>query len=116
MMGIGSELDLLPTFARLANATVPGGRTIDGHDLSATLTKGAPSPRETVFYYNGARLTGVRHRAFKLHLAVAAGSGATGARRQSRHRRVRRGSSTTSMKIRQRSSISRRSVLTSSAS
>ena len=78
-IGIGSELDLLPTFATLANAAVPGGRTIDGQDLSATLTKGAPSPRETVFYYNGVTLTGVRHRAFKLHLAVAAGSGASGA-------------------------------------
>ncbi len=43
------------------------------------LTKGARSPRETVFYYNGVTLTGVRHRAFKLHLAVAAGSGASGA-------------------------------------
>ena len=78
-IGIGSEIDLLPTFARLANASVPAGRTIDGQDLSATLTKGAPSPRETLFYYNGVTLTGVRHRAFKLHLAVAAGSGATGA-------------------------------------
>ena len=77
--GIGSELDLLPTFARLAGATVPPDRSLDGQDLSATLTKGAPSPRETLFYYNGVRLTGVRHRAFKLHLAVAAGSGAGGA-------------------------------------
>ena len=78
-MGIGSEMDLLPTFARLAGASLPPGRSLDGQDLSATLTKGAPSPRETVFYYNGAKLTGVRHRAFKLHLAVAAGSGASGA-------------------------------------
>ena len=78
-MGIGSELDLLPTFARLANATVPGAQALDGQDLSATLTKGAASPRETVFYYNGVRLTGVRHRAFKLHLPVAAGSTAAGA-------------------------------------
>jgi arylsulfatase A-like enzyme len=77
--GIGSVMDLLPTFARLAGAGVPAGRLLDGQDLSATLTKGAPSPRETVFYYNGATITGVRHRAFKLHLAMAAGSGATGA-------------------------------------
>jgi arylsulfatase A-like enzyme len=77
--GIGSEMDLLPTFARLANASLANSRPLDGQDLSATLTKGAPSPRETVFYYNGARLTGVRHRAFKLHLAVPAGSGAGGA-------------------------------------
>ena len=78
-VGIGSEMDLLPTFARLAGASVPPGRSLDGQDLSATLTNGAPSPRDTVFYYNGARLTGVRHLAFKLHLAGAAGSGAGGA-------------------------------------
>jgi len=78
-VGIGSEMDLLPTFARLAGASVPPGRSLDGKDLSATLTNGAPSPRDTVFYYNGARLTGVRHLAFKLHLAGAAGSGAGGA-------------------------------------
>ena len=77
--GIGSEMDLLPTFARLAGAGAPAGRSLDGQDLSATLTKGAPSPRETIFYYNGASLTGVRHRAFKLHLSMAAGSGAAGA-------------------------------------
>ena len=78
-VGIGSEMDLLPTFARLAGAIVPTSRSLDGQDLSATLTKGAPSSRETVFYYNGARLAGVRHRAFKLHLAMAAGSGGIGA-------------------------------------
>src|SRR5215203_5838433 len=45
-LGIGSEMDLLPTFARLAGATVPPGRPLDGQDLSLTLTKGGPSPRE----------------------------------------------------------------------
>ena len=44
-----------------------------------TLTKGGPSSRETLFYYNLTRLTGVRHREFKLHLTVAPGNGAIGA-------------------------------------
>ena len=78
-VGIGSEMDLLPTFGSLAGAIVPAGRALDGQDLSAALTKGAPSSRETIFYYNGARVTGVRHRAFKLHFAMPAGSGAIGA-------------------------------------
>jgi arylsulfatase A-like enzyme len=77
-VGIGSEMDLLPTFARFAGASVPPGRSLDGFDLSATLTKGVSSPREAIFYYHGARLTGVRHRMFKLHLAMAAGGGAPG--------------------------------------
>jgi arylsulfatase A-like enzyme len=68
--GIGSELDLLPTFARLAGAEAPRGRQLDGHDLSATLQKGAASPRETLIYYAGATPTGVRHRGFKLHRAM----------------------------------------------
>jgi uncharacterized sulfatase len=78
-VGIGSEMDLLPTFGSLAGAVVPAGRALDGQDLSVTLTKSAPSPRETVFYYNGAKVTGVRHRTFKLHFAMLAGSGAIGA-------------------------------------
>jgi arylsulfatase A-like enzyme len=77
--GIGSELDLLPTFATLANSEIPTARPLDGQDLSATLRKRAPSPRDTLFYYNGVRLTGVRHGAFKLHVEVPAGSGAGGA-------------------------------------
>jgi hypothetical protein len=48
-------------------------------DLSATLRTGAPSPRDTVFYYASSGLTGVRRGAFKLHQAMAAGSGAAGA-------------------------------------
>jgi arylsulfatase A len=70
--GIGSELDLLPTFARLARVDAPA-RQLDGYDLSSTLQRRAASPRDTLFYYNGARLTGVRRGAFKLHLQVPIG-------------------------------------------
>jgi arylsulfatase A-like enzyme len=75
--GIGSELDVLPTLARLAGAEAPKDRVLDGYDLSATL-RGAktPSPRETLFYYRAATLSGVRHRSFKLHKdAPATGRG-----------------------------------------
>jgi arylsulfatase A-like enzyme len=76
--GIGSELDLLPTLAHVAGAAAPADRPIDGMDLSATLRTGAPSPRDAVFYYAASGLTGVRRGAFKLHQAMAAGSGAAG--------------------------------------
>jgi arylsulfatase A len=65
--GMGSELDLLPTFARLAGANPPGDRPIDGVDLSTTLKKGGASPRTEHFYY-GARLVAVRQGSYKLHL------------------------------------------------
>ena len=75
--GIGSELDVLQTLARLAGAETPKDRALDGYDLSSALrSAAAPSPRETLFYYRGATLSGVRHRSFKLHKdAPATGRG-----------------------------------------
>jgi arylsulfatase A len=66
-MGVGSQLDLLPTLAALAGAAVPADRPLDGVDLSPTLREGAPSPRDTVFYY-GSQLVGVRKGPYKLLL------------------------------------------------
>jgi arylsulfatase A len=73
--GIGSELDLLQTFAAVAGATPPSDRPLDGYDLSATLKRGAPSPRQTIFYYATnagypAPLVAVRQGPYKLHLQV----------------------------------------------
>ena len=73
--GIGSELDLLPTFARLAGANLPSGRVLDGVDLSGTLLKGTASPRDVVYYYWNATLTGVRRGPFKLHRALQPAGG-----------------------------------------
>jgi arylsulfatase A-like enzyme len=74
--GIGSELDVLQTFAGLAGAKPPGDRVLDGYDLSATLRTGAASPRDTLFYYGGRGLAAVRHGPYKAHFIVP-GSGAT---------------------------------------
>jgi arylsulfatase A len=72
--GIGSELDLLQTFASLTGASAPGDRPLDGYDLSPTLKTGAPSPRKAVFYYTST-LAAVRQGAFKLHLQAPENSG-----------------------------------------
>ena len=68
--GIGSELDVMQTFAAMAGAQVPTDRVLDGHDLSATLRGSAPSPRETVFYYGSGGLAAVRRGAFKAHFMI----------------------------------------------
>jgi arylsulfatase A len=77
--GIGSELDILQTFASLAGAQPPTDRILDGYDLSATLGGKVPSPRDTLFYYGDNGLTAVRHGAYKAHFAVPGGGGWPGA-------------------------------------
>jgi len=71
--GLGSELDLLQTFASLAGAQAPTDRVLDGYDLSPTLKGNGPSPRHSLFYYasTGAGvLSAVRHDSFKAHFVV----------------------------------------------
>jgi uncharacterized sulfatase len=78
--GIGSELDVLQTFATLAGAQVPADRILDGYDLSATLRSGAPSPRDTLFYYGASGLAAVRRGAYKAHFLIPPPGNELGAR------------------------------------
>ena len=64
---MGATLDLLPTFAKLAGATLPDDRVYDGHDLSPVLFGTGKSPRENLFYYHGATLFAVRKGQHKAH-------------------------------------------------
>jgi arylsulfatase A-like enzyme len=68
-------LDLFVTCAKLAGGAVPTDRPIDGLDLAPTLFDGAPSPRQELFYYRGARLMAVRKGHYKAHLLTQAGYG-----------------------------------------
>ncbi len=65
--GIGSTLDLLPTFCKLAGVKAPTDRVLDGYDLSGVLHGQGGSPRQTMFYWRGSKLYAVRHGAFKAH-------------------------------------------------
>ena len=49
--GIGVNVDLMATIAALAGAAIPAGRLFDSVDLSPTLIRGEPSPRQEWFYY-----------------------------------------------------------------
>lgn len=63
-------VDVLPTFAGLAGAEIPGDRTIDGHDVWPVLSGRAPQSlddRGWAFYRDGA-LEAVRRGPWKLFL------------------------------------------------
>ena len=65
-----TSMDLLPTFAKLANSAVPSDRIIDGKDISPILLgeERAKSPHEAFFYHKGKALMAVRSGDWKLHL------------------------------------------------
>lgn len=56
-------IDLLPTLCALAGSEAPQG--IDGKDLSAVLTRGAPSPREEVLLFQDEAVVGIRTQKWK---------------------------------------------------
>ena len=65
-----TEMDLLPTLAKLAGAAPPGDRIIDGRDVWPLLCSqpGAQSPHEAFYYFSRKRLEAVRSGAWKLWL------------------------------------------------
>lgn len=67
---MSGNIDLLPTFVRLAGGTVPTDRTIDGKDIAPLLLgQKRESPHEAWFYYNGSKLEAVRVGTWKLAMA-----------------------------------------------
>ena len=72
---MGSTLDLLPTFVKLAGGEVPSDRPIDGLDLSPALFGRGPSPRQTMFFYRGTSLYALRKGPWKAHFITKAAYG-----------------------------------------
>jgi arylsulfatase A len=67
---VTGNLDILPTFVKLAGGTLPTDRKIDGGDMSGLLLgKTKDSPREAQYYFNGNRLEAVRQGPWKLAIA-----------------------------------------------
>jgi arylsulfatase A-like enzyme len=64
---IGSTMDIYTTCVNLAGGQVPDDRTVDGVDLTPTLLREEPSPRDHMFFYRGQELYAVRLGAFKAH-------------------------------------------------
>ncbi len=63
-------MDMLPTIAKLAGATVPADRIIDGNDITDLVhgVEGAKSRKTAFYYYQQTRLLAVRSGRWKLHL------------------------------------------------
>jgi arylsulfatase A len=67
---VTANIDLLPTFVKLAGGTVPAERKIDGADITPLLLgKSQESPREAHYYFSGNRLEAVRSGPWKLAIA-----------------------------------------------
>jgi arylsulfatase A len=64
---MGATMDVYTTILTLAGAKVPSDRIVDGLDLSPALFGTGPSPRQTMFFYRGAKLYAVRKGPYKAH-------------------------------------------------
>lgn len=65
-----SEMDVLPTFVKLAGGEVPTDRKIDGLDIWPLLSgQSQTSPHEALYYFNSTKLEAVRSGPWKLAIA-----------------------------------------------
>lgn len=70
---MATSMDMLPTLAVIAGATVPSDRIIDGHDIAPLVfgNNDASTPYEAFFYYKQNSLEAVRSGRWKLHVRKA---------------------------------------------
>ena len=73
--GMGSTLDLLPTFCALAGVDPPADRALDGYDLGPAIRGEGESPREEMLYYRGRKIFAARVGPFKAHFVTQSGYG-----------------------------------------
>ncbi|MDB4583728.1 sulfatase [Draconibacterium sp.] len=64
---LGTTMDLLPTFAKLANVSLPTDRIYDGYDIYPVLSGIEHSQRDVVIYYRGTEVFAIRKGAYKAH-------------------------------------------------
>jgi arylsulfatase A len=67
---LGTTMDLLPTFCRLAHVELPKDRLYDGYDISPVLFHNGKDPRKEVVYYRGTQVYAVRKGAYKAHFII----------------------------------------------
>ncbi len=62
---IAMGIDILPTLCAMAGVPLPGGVEIDGRDISAVLTRGAPSPHDELILFDNEDVVAVRTQRWK---------------------------------------------------
>jgi arylsulfatase A-like enzyme len=72
---MASSMDLYVTCLKLAGATLPSDRVVDGVDMSGLLLGTGPNQREVMFYYRGTRLFAARKGPFKAHFITQSSYG-----------------------------------------
>ena len=79
---LGSTMDLFATFCAMASVEMPKDKILDSYDLSATLTKKKPSPRQHILFYRGPELYAARLGSFKAHYVTEGEYGQFGEREE----------------------------------
>lgn len=68
---LATTMDILPTFADIAQGNLPSDRKLDGHNIFDLMTgKRSKSPYEVFAYYQLEQLQAVRSGSWKLHLPL----------------------------------------------
>lgn len=62
---IAMGIDLLPTFCAMAGVAPPAGVLLDGKDISAVITSGAPSPHDALLLFDDEEVTAIRTQRWK---------------------------------------------------
>jgi arylsulfatase A len=69
---LASSMDILPTFASLANIDLPKDRSYDGVNIQDLFFGKAQKIRDVIYYYNSEQLRAVRKGPWKAHLITQA--------------------------------------------
>ncbi len=64
---LGTTMDLLPTFCKMAGTQLPNDRVYDGYDISPVIYGEGKSPRDVVIYYRGTHVFAIRKGVYKAH-------------------------------------------------
>lgn len=67
VMEMATTMDLLPTFCKLANASLPEDRVYDGYDISPVMFDTGINPRDVVYFYREEELYAIRKGDYKAH-------------------------------------------------
>ena len=67
IMDMATTMDLLPTFSKLANISLPNDRIYDGYDITPVLFGTGKDPRDIVYYYRDVEIFAIRKGVYKAH-------------------------------------------------